>query len=160
MRISARKPDASPQQTGNSHFRSTFYPPPPLHIERTVYCIYQCYGAGAARSLIFLEEPQRDAAPAPHLLFNIGSYSKMWQLYSSLLVFPFNFITIEIKRNQKKKFALILVLTLVCLKKVGLVCSREGARAAEAALKCSPGAAEFKGLLCVCQLASVRLAAT
>jgi hypothetical protein len=53
------------------------------------------------------QEPQRDAAPAPNLMLNIGRLSKMSQTITDNLL-----------------------LTFACLKKVGLECSNVGAGAA------------------------------
>jgi hypothetical protein len=78
--------------------------------------------------LVELEsEPQRDAAPAPNLTFNIADYQKCHKL-NSFLLFPLCFNQKEIGRN----IALALTLTFACFKEVGWVYSRVGGGAGAA----------------------------
>jgi hypothetical protein len=70
-----------------------------MHEVFTKYmAILQCCGArvGAARSrIIFVEpDPQRDAARAPNLMFNIDGIVKISESVTVFLLFLFPFITI------------------------------------------------------------------
>jgi hypothetical protein len=56
-------------------------------------CFLQCCGAGATRNRIILvePEPQRDAAPAPNLVFTINGLPKMSQTATVYYFFPIHF---------------------------------------------------------------------